>query len=141
MLRQLEQREQQAVLRELPAGPDQALVDAATTCRRPAARIASPFEASIWSLAIVAGALSSHVMLALGLLGLLLAPSNGLDFLLLASVFLAPPATLCSLLIILMACTRRNRRNMLIGIPIGILTLPLNVFMSWGLYGLMAYGC
>jgi hypothetical protein len=131
MLTQQEQQDQQAVLQELLAGPDQALVDAAKACPRPVARAAAPPEPTLRSQVVVAVALSSHVMLALGLLTL----PAGL-ILLMVSAFLAPPATICSLLATEIGCAHRNRRHVLIG----ILTLPLNVAMCFALYDLMANG-
>jgi hypothetical protein len=126
-----EQQEQQAVLQELLAGPDQALVDAARTCPRPVARAAAPPAPTLRSQVVVTVALSSPVMLVLGLITLVAGP-----LLLMVSLLLAPPATICSLLATEIGCSHRNRRHMLIG----ILTLPLNVAMCFALYDLMVNG-
>jgi hypothetical protein len=147
VLTQQEQEEQQAVLQEIFAGPEQG-IDAPVPRRASAVRIAALPRPAAWPWGLAAGAATPHVLLAFGLAMMVFSetcsePTRSLFLgpasvaLLGAGSLMTPVGMLCGLAGILLVCSHLNGWVMLVS----ILTLPLNLYVCLILCGIIPFAC
>jgi hypothetical protein len=132
MLNEEEQR--QTVLQELLAGKDQ-FVDRPEASRGAPARASRPPRPARWPAMLALGALSAQAELGLTLLTMSAGRSAHALSRPLAYAFLClvPPAMLCGLLAILLVRLHGTAWVLLVG----VLTLPLNVYVGLVLCGVV----
>jgi hypothetical protein len=136
----LTQKKQPTVLEELLAIREELSPTAspATSLAPAPSRPATLAPPAKWPRLVALGAASSHLLLPLSLLLMFtVRPESIGEALLLGSACLAPLAALCSLLAILLVWLHVSGWILLVG----ILTMPLNVYICLILCGIIPFGC